>query len=117
MRLINADILFENVGKIKPRNKEHYKSIGEFMNMITNTSTIAVKWTSVSDGLPKKNGDYIVSLEDSIYPRGRFFNGKWYMLPRGGVAVEFGANEVVAWMPLPEAYKGNDTEDSERIEK
>ena len=68
------------------------------------------EWTPVSDGLPKKNGDYIVSLEDSIYPWGRFFNGKWYMLPPGGVAVEFGANEVIAWMPLPEPYKGGDTE-------
>lgn len=62
-------------------------------------------WIPVSEGLPKKNGDYIVSLEDSIYPWGRFFNGKWYMLPRGGVAVEFGANEVIAWMPLPEIYR------------
>lgn len=44
MRLIDADELFENVGKIKPRNKEHYKSIGEFMNLITNSPTIdAVK--------------------------------------------------------------------------
>lgn len=40
-RLIDADKLFwEEVGKIKPRNDEHYKAIGEFMNMITNTPTI-----------------------------------------------------------------------------
>lgn len=44
MRLINANGLFDKVGKIKPRNKEHYKSIGEFMNLITNSPTInAVK--------------------------------------------------------------------------
>ena len=40
MRLIDAEILFDKVGKIKPRNEEHYKSIGEFMNMITNSPTI-----------------------------------------------------------------------------
>lgn len=40
MRLIDADKLFEEVGQIKPRNKEHYKAIGEFMNMITNSETI-----------------------------------------------------------------------------
>lgn len=41
MRLIDADKLFEEVGRIKPRNKEHYESIGEFMIMITNSETIA----------------------------------------------------------------------------
>ena len=40
MRLINAEKLFEEVGRIKPRNKEHYKAIAEFMNMITNSETI-----------------------------------------------------------------------------
>ncbi len=40
-RLIDANKLFyEEVGKIKPRNDEHYKAIGEFMNMITNAPTI-----------------------------------------------------------------------------
>ena len=39
-RLIDAEELFNKVGKIKPRNKEHYKAIGEFMNMITNSPTI-----------------------------------------------------------------------------
>lgn len=43
MRAIDADKLFEEVGKIKPRNKEHYESIGEFMNMITNSETIDVR--------------------------------------------------------------------------
>lgn len=50
MRLIDADKLFEKVGKIKPRNKEHYKSIGEFMNMITNSETI--------DTMPKGEWKY-----------------------------------------------------------
>ena len=39
-RLIDADKLFEEVGNIKPQNEEHYKAIGEFMNMITNSPTI-----------------------------------------------------------------------------
>lgn len=40
MRLIDARELFYKVGKIKPRNKEHYKSIGEFMHLISNSPTI-----------------------------------------------------------------------------
>lgn len=40
MRLIDANGLFDKVGKIKPRSKEHYKSIEEFMNLITDSPTI-----------------------------------------------------------------------------
>lgn len=43
MRLIDAEELFNNVGKIVPRNITHYKAIGEFMNMITNSPTIQPK--------------------------------------------------------------------------
>lgn len=60
MRLIDADVLFESVGKIKPRNKEHYKSIGEFMYLITNTPTIEQvrcgHYTCHSYETCKKNG-------------------------------------------------------------
>ena len=43
MRLIDAEELFNKVGKIVPRNTTHYKAIGEFMNMITNSPTIEPK--------------------------------------------------------------------------
>lgn len=54
MRLIDAEKLFESVGAITPRNKEHHDAIGEFMNLITNSPTIAKhkdgKWIVESDG-------------------------------------------------------------------
>lgn len=43
MRVIDAEKLFNKVGKIVPRNITHYKAIGEFMNMITNSPTIQPK--------------------------------------------------------------------------
>lgn len=43
MRLIDADKLFEQVGNIKPNNKQQYEDIGMFMEMITNSSTVADK--------------------------------------------------------------------------
>ena len=43
MRLIDAEELFNKVGKIVPRNTTHYKAIGEFMNMITNSPTVQPK--------------------------------------------------------------------------
>ena len=39
-RLIDAEVLFKKVGDIKPRNEEHYKAIGEFMNMITDAEAV-----------------------------------------------------------------------------
>ena len=43
MRLIDAEKLFDKVGNIKPKNKQHYEDIGTFMNMITNSPTIEPK--------------------------------------------------------------------------
>lgn len=40
MRLIDAEILFEKVGNIKPKNKSEYELLGKFMNMITNSTTV-----------------------------------------------------------------------------
>ena len=36
-------------------------------------------WIPVSERLPEKNGDYIVSLEDAVDTSASFFNGKWFM--------------------------------------
>ncbi len=66
-------------------------------------------WIPASDP-PKENANYIVSLEDSVYPWGRFFNGKWFMISTDGIAREFGEYEVRAWKPLPAPYKESDSE-------
>ena len=65
----------------------------------------AQQWIPCSERLPEKNGDYIVSLEDCVYPWASWFNGKWFMLPIGSIARDFGEHEILAWMPLPEPYK------------
>lgn len=39
-RLIDAEILFEKVGNIKPNNKSEYELLGKFMNMITDSPTV-----------------------------------------------------------------------------
>lgn len=39
-RPIDAEILFEKVGNIKPKNKSEYELLGKFMNMITNSPTV-----------------------------------------------------------------------------
>lgn len=96
MRLIDADA------------KESYVLDGKYQVDTMDAHTIG-EWIPVNERLPKENGKYIVSLEDSVYPWANFFNGKWYMLSLG-IAREFGEYEVIAWMPLPEPYKGGEDE-------
>ena len=40
MRLIDAEILFEKVGNIEPKNKSEYRLLGKFMDMITCSPTV-----------------------------------------------------------------------------
>lgn len=44
MRLIDANKLFEEVGKIKSKNYQQYEDIGMFMNMITNSKEYIGEW-------------------------------------------------------------------------
>ena len=63
------------------------------------------RWIPCSERLPRENGVYIVSLEDAVYPWATFHNGGWFMLSVDNTAREFGAYEVIAWMPLPKPYE------------
>lgn len=60
MRLIDAEELFNKVGKIVPRNTTHYKAIGEFMNMITNSPTVQ-----------PKQGEWIIEIDANGYTYGK----------------------------------------------
>lgn len=66
-------------------------------------------WIPVSEP-PKENGNYIVSLEDAVDTSASFFNGKWFMQAFDSISREYGKHEVLAWQPLPDPYKGGDTE-------
>lgn len=89
------------------------RSQQQMINMIEGLPPVtpANRWIPVSERLPEKSGMYIVtdkvfSLVDSEHT-GRFkrmteqvefCNGKWQRATR--------FYEIVAWMPLPEPYKG-----------
>lgn len=66
MRLIDAEELFNKVGEIKPRNEEHYKAIGEFMNMITNSSTIESTTITTSTDEPVVINYPIIICDDVV---------------------------------------------------
>ena len=59
-------------------------------------------WIPVSERLPGKNGCYLVSTtgeNNDIIDMAYYIEGMWHK-----------ASRIKAWMPLPEPYKGGDTE-------
>lgn len=54
------------------------------------------KWIPCSEKLPEEEGRYICDYDGCI-DFGLFVNGAWYV------------SGAVAWMPLPEKYKGDKT--------
>ena len=82
-----------------------YQVEKDAINMAIEALSAEAEWIPCSERLPKENGEYIVSLEDSVYPWAKFFNGKWFMLSINAIAREFGEYEVIAWMPLPKPYR------------
>jgi len=60
------------------------------------------RWIPVSERLPKENGVYIISYEDSVKLL-EWFNEKWFFYPSNPSREETGT--ITAWMPLPKPYK------------
>jgi hypothetical protein len=56
------------------------------------------KWTPVAEGLPKKDGLYLVSVKNDHLRR--YSKTCWYSDKNW-----FARQDVVAWMPLPEPYR------------
>ena len=64
------------------------------------------KWTPVTEGLPKKDGLYLVSVKNDHLRR--YSKTCWYSDKNW-----FARQDVVAWMPLPESYKAESEDDEE----
>ncbi len=101
---------------------KEFKSIGtqeDFFNAVV--QRIRPEWIPVSERLPENNGRYLVSYEGIIGMRTNILH---YGVPsplhtRGAEKCfydtdrEYGDvpyEDVIAWMPLPDPYKGGDTE-------
>ena len=52
------------------------------------------RWIPVSERLPEKNGEYLITGRQGAVNKRRYHDGHWY-----------GNWSVLAWMPLPEPYK------------
>lgn len=60
------------------------------------------RWIPVSERLPEKYGDYLVSTSNGWVVTDYYASYGW--------DDNSDKDYVVAWMPLPEPYKGGDTE-------
>ena len=110
MRLVDADAFDERVraagGMAEEELTEDFKDgVQAVLYMLSNQPTIQPEphWIPVTERLPKKDGSYLVS-------------GKWGSGKESVGDCEFSVEDgyfqtawnfdVLAWMPLPEPYKG-----------
>ena len=110
MRLIDADALNNEAGKLwseMPDGEELSKELMKAINHAPTVDTdinVAGTWVSVDDRLPEKNGVYITFCDDegvfsALYERGRK-QSEWTDDYEG--YLDF---DVTHWMPLPEPPK------------
>ena len=56
------------------------------------------RWIPVTERLPEKNGEYLITGRQGAVNKRLYYDGYWY-----------GNWSVLAWMPLPEPYEEGDT--------
>lgn len=66
----------------------------------------AQQWTPVSEGLPEKEVEVLVTTSWGNVCMAWCDNGKW----RAEYINGYDDDEILAWMPLPEPFKGGDGE-------
>lgn len=65
------------------------------------------RWTPVSEGLPKEDKPVIASTLYGVFPEARYTKEYgWEWAYEAGADYWEGIKGVIAWMPLPEPYKG-----------
>ena len=68
------------------------------------------EWIPVSEKPPETDGRYYVTRYDAV-TRSVFVDILFYKHDSWWIdAIRVGDHEVIAWQPLPEPYKGGDTE-------
>ena len=68
-RLIDADVLFEKVGKISPENKQQHDDIGRFINMITESPTVHVIPVEKPIGVVTEYKNGMVTMRKETYDK------------------------------------------------
>lgn len=79
--------------------------------VITVTDTAHPNWISLSEKFPQKDEDVLLQFP-SNQGVGYYEDGDWMINTGDGIYSIIGYNEEkpIAWMPLPDPYKGEDHE-------
>lgn len=95
---ISQDCKMELLGMVTALGYKHEKS--------------AQQWIPCSERLPEEDGQYLImvkykhvndSYEDVYAEHGEWFDGRWDMFCFGHCGE---VEDIIAWMPLPEPWKG-----------
>lgn len=72
------------------------------------------RWIPVSEELPKENKTVIASTEYGVYPETRYSKKYgWEWAYEAGADYWEDLEDVTAWMPLPERYEPQESENKE----
>lgn len=111
MRLIDADALKRNLERLWDMHDDYDFSNKDVWQEIENAPVIEPerKWIPVTEALPINDVDVIVSVLDNSGDTPYRFTSVGWCTPNGQYWVV--DNEmcygVIAWMPLPEPWKGD----------
>lgn len=118
MRLIDADVLLKRAEESFKNAGLHGEDYRKFKKWLRKAPTVS-EWIPCSERLPKEDAGYLVQLNYGIVDVLRWANilekvddydfynkkhGGWYEYDGEWGYCE--RNEVVAWIPLPEPWKG-----------
>lgn len=94
-----------------PAIRDKLWEIQECSNCVLNPKKRIVEtkpqWTPVAEGLPEKEDEVLVTTSWDDVCMAWCDNGKW----RAEYINEYDDDEIVAWMPKPESYKGRRKDD------
>jgi len=114
MRLIDADALISEL--LRGINADTDRSVQtEFTKSLCMLLCKAIEiqptidaephWIPCSERLPEDDRSKVVTLANGITEVGYYSNGDWWCI---GDTVTLENPTVIAWMPLPEPYRGEE---------
>ncbi len=88
-----------------------YGDTWQFMKTIAKMPSTD-NWIPCSERLPEHDGDVIMTNTKGQVKVGYHSEGRWWFIKDDGymTGVNDDANIIIAWMPLPEPYKGGEDE-------
>lgn len=99
MRLIDADDLIAKCGNWYTEEGTEDGFIATIKDIVDQMPTIAVEWRWIpcEEKHPDETGWYLVILNDGRHAIRWYSSHGWEVIP---------GNDVIAWLPDPEMYKG-----------